>query len=124
MKVFFFIIIHDQQKGEQLVAHRPQLRILTPQGCNEPEELSADALSVRGFEHYRCDDYHLGMTLWLSLLTFSLLLLLLWLLFFLYIKFNPLTATILFVILLTVCHTVLVILVWRIMCWINSSSPN
>ena len=94
MKVFFFIIIHDQQKGEQLVAHRPQLRILTPQGCNEPEELSADALSVRGFEHYRCDDYHLGMTLWLSLLTFSLLLLL-WLLFFLYIKFNPLTATIL-----------------------------
>ncbi|XP_066028938.1 LOW QUALITY PROTEIN: vacuolar protein sorting-associated protein 41 homolog [Pocillopora verrucosa] len=49
-----------QKKGEQLVAHRPQLRILTPQGCNEPEELSADALSVRGFEHNRCDDYHLG----------------------------------------------------------------
>lgn len=91
---FFFIIFHDQQKGEQLVAHRPQLRILTPQGCNEPEELSADALSVRGFEHYRCDDYHLGMTLWLSLLTFSLLLLLFF--FFLYIKFNPLTPTILY----------------------------
>ena len=27
----------------------------------EPEEISADALSVRGFEQYRCDDYHLGM---------------------------------------------------------------
>lgn len=70
-------IIHDQQKGEQLVAHRPQLRILTPHGCNEPEEISADALSVRGFEHYRCDDYHLGTTLCFSLVTFSLLLLLL-----------------------------------------------
>ena len=50
------------QKGEPLVAHRPQLRIVTPRGLNEPEEISADALSVRGFEQYRCDDYHLGRT--------------------------------------------------------------
>ena len=35
---------------------------MTPRGLNEPEELSADALSVRGFEQYRCDDYHLGKT--------------------------------------------------------------
>ena len=33
---------------------------MTPRGLNEPEEISADALSVRGFEQYRCDDYHLG----------------------------------------------------------------
>ena len=49
------------QKGH-VVAHRPQLRIVTPRGLNEPEEISADALSVRGFEQYRCDDYHLGKT--------------------------------------------------------------
>ncbi|XP_078376476.1 vacuolar protein sorting-associated protein 41 homolog isoform X2 [Oculina patagonica] len=48
-----------RKKGEPLVAHRPQLRIVTPRGLNEPEEISADALSVRGFEQYRCDDYHL-----------------------------------------------------------------
>ena len=50
----------NRQKGEPLVAHRPQLRIVTPRGLSEPEEISADALSVRGFEQYRCDDYHLG----------------------------------------------------------------
>ncbi|KAL9968325.1 hypothetical protein ACROYT_G026686 [Oculina patagonica] len=49
-----------RKKGEPLVAHRPQLRIVTPRGLNEPEEISADALSVRGFEQYRCDDYHLA----------------------------------------------------------------
>ena len=52
-----------KQKGGHVVAHRPQLRIVTPRGLNEPEEISADALSVRGFEQYRCDDYHLGMAL-------------------------------------------------------------
>ena len=35
---------------------------MTPRGVSEPEEISADALSVRGFEQYRCDDYHLGKT--------------------------------------------------------------
>ncbi|XP_020616436.1 vacuolar protein sorting-associated protein 41 homolog [Orbicella faveolata] len=49
-----------RKKGEPLVAHRPQLRIVTPRGLSEPEEISADALSVRGFEQYRCDDYHLA----------------------------------------------------------------
>lgn len=57
-----FVSISEQKKGEPLVAHRPQLRIVTPRGLNEPEEISADALSVRGFEQYRCDDYHLGRT--------------------------------------------------------------
>jgi len=38
------------------------LRIVTPRGLSDPEEISADALSVRGFEQYRCDDYHLGRT--------------------------------------------------------------
>ena len=32
---------------------------------------------------------------------------------------NPLTAKISLVILLTLCHIVLVMLVWRIWCWIN-----
>lgn len=47
------------KKGQHVVANRPQLRIVTPRGPNEPEEISLDALSVRGFEQYRCDDYHL-----------------------------------------------------------------
>ena len=37
---------------------------------------------------------------------------------------NPLTPKISLVILLTVCHTVLVMLVWRIWDWINLKSPN
>ena len=37
---------------------------------------------------------------------------------------NPLTPKISLVILLTVCHTVLVMFVWRIWCWINSFSLN
>ena len=39
-------------------------------------------------------------------------------------KFNPLTTMISLVILLTVCHTVLVMLVWRIWYWINLLSLN
>ena len=38
-------------------------------------------------------------------------------------SFNPLTPKISLVILLTVCHTVLVMLVWRIWYWINLQSP-
>ena len=38
--------------------------------------------------------------------------------------FKPLTPKIRLVILLTVCYTVLVMLVWRIWYWINLSSPN
>jgi len=41
------------------------LRIVTPRGLSDPEEISADALSVRGFEQYRCDDYHLGRTVFI-----------------------------------------------------------
>ena len=37
---------------------------------------------------------------------------------------KPLTPKISLVILLTVFHTVLVMLVWRIYCWINLYSPN
>ena len=37
---------------------------------------------------------------------------------------NPLTPKISLVILLTVCYTVLVMLVWRIWYWINLLSPN
>ena len=38
--------------------------------------------------------------------------------------FNSLTPKILIEILLTVCHTILVMLVWRIWYWINLLSPN
>ena len=38
--------------------------------------------------------------------------------------FNPLTPKILLVILLTVCHIVLVTLVWRISYWIHKLSPS
>ena len=33
---------------------------LTGNDLNDNEEMSADALSIRGYSHYRCDDYHLG----------------------------------------------------------------
>ncbi|XP_067021435.1 vacuolar protein sorting-associated protein 41 homolog isoform X2 [Acropora muricata] len=49
----------SSKKTRRVVANRPQLRIVSPRGLSEPEEISADALSVRGFEQYRCDDYHL-----------------------------------------------------------------
>ncbi|KAK2570430.1 Vacuolar protein sorting-associated protein 41-like protein [Acropora cervicornis] len=49
----------SSKKARRVVANRPQLRIVSPRGLMEPEEISADALSVRGFEQYRCDDYHL-----------------------------------------------------------------
>ena len=39
-------------------------------------------------------------------------------------SFNPFTSKISLVILLTVCHTVLVMLVWRIWFWINLYSLN
>ena len=63
LRFLFFV----QQKTRRVVANRPQLRIVSPRGLSEPEEISADALSVRGFEQYRCDDYHLGMAIFFSL---------------------------------------------------------
>ena len=63
LSFLFNILCLIKQKGQQVVANRPQLRIVTPRGLEEPEEISADALSVRGFEQYRCDDYHLGRAL-------------------------------------------------------------
>ena len=39
-------------------------------------------------------------------------------------SFNPFTSKISLIILLTVCHTVLVMLVWRIWFWINLYSLN
>ena len=41
------------------VASRPQLRILHPLD-DDYEDLSCDALSIRGYQNYRCRDYHLG----------------------------------------------------------------
>lgn len=43
----------------QMQSERPQLRIIAPH-MDYYEELSNDALSIRGFTEYRCNDYHLG----------------------------------------------------------------
>ena len=40
------------------VSSRPHIRILEPLMHNY-EEVSNDALSIRGFQEYRCNDYHL-----------------------------------------------------------------
>lgn len=42
-----------------MVCKRPHLRIIEP-GLYTSEELSNDALTMRGFEEYRINDYHLG----------------------------------------------------------------
>ncbi|XP_048576551.1 vacuolar protein sorting-associated protein 41 homolog isoform X2 [Nematostella vectensis] len=49
----------DKRQAGELSAQRPQLRLLQCLSLNESEEMSADALSIRGYQHYRCDDYHL-----------------------------------------------------------------
>ena len=41
------------------MAQRPHLRILEI-GMNYGYEVTNDALSIRGFQEYRCNDYHLG----------------------------------------------------------------
>ena len=46
-------------QGGRTVANRPHLRIIEL-GMNTSKEISNDALSIRGFEEYRCNDYHLG----------------------------------------------------------------
>ena len=40
---------------------RPNLRIIDP-NMDVYDEVSNDALSIRGFQEYRCNDYHLGMS--------------------------------------------------------------
>ncbi|KXJ11617.1 Vacuolar protein sorting-associated protein 41-like [Exaiptasia diaphana] len=47
------------KRAENVAAKRPQLRIVSVTGFHDNEEMSADALSIRGYGHYRCDDYHL-----------------------------------------------------------------
>ena len=47
-----------QHQGGRLVAPRPTLRIIVPHMDYFIEE-SNDALSIRGFPEYRCNDYHL-----------------------------------------------------------------
>ncbi|KAK6166083.1 hypothetical protein SNE40_022857 [Patella caerulea] len=47
-----------QQETGRLVASRPHLQVLEPH-MDYFEEISNDALSIRGFEEYRCNDYHL-----------------------------------------------------------------
>ena len=41
-------------------AARPLLRIISTSTTEKYEEIMADALSVRGFENYECNHYHLG----------------------------------------------------------------
>ena len=42
-----------------MISQRPNLRILEAH-MDYYEELSNDALSIRGYQEYRCNDYHLG----------------------------------------------------------------
>ncbi|KAL3832067.1 hypothetical protein ACJMK2_023745 [Sinanodonta woodiana] len=46
------------EEGEQHLANRPHLRTILPRH-SEYEEISNDALSIRGYQEYRCNDYHL-----------------------------------------------------------------
>jgi len=39
------------------VPNRPHLQLIS---VTDGEEISNDALSIRGFQEYRCNDYHLG----------------------------------------------------------------
>ena len=53
--IYSFIV---NQSGKT-IGPRPNLRILQP-SMDDHEEVSNDALSIRGFQEYRCNDYHLG----------------------------------------------------------------
>uniref|UniRef100_A0A8C4NBS6 Vacuolar protein sorting-associated protein 41 homolog n=1 Tax=Eptatretus burgeri TaxID=7764 RepID=A0A8C4NBS6_EPTBU len=57
--VLSYISETDQKVHGKGVASRPQLRILHPLD-DDYEELSCDALSIRGYQNYRCRDYHLA----------------------------------------------------------------
>ncbi|XP_048239189.1 vacuolar protein sorting-associated protein 41 homolog [Haliotis rufescens] len=46
------------QEGGRMVSNRPHLQVLDA-GMNRFDEISNDALSIRGFQEYRCNDYHL-----------------------------------------------------------------
>ncbi len=46
-------------QGGKLISNRPHLRLLDP-NFDYYDEVSNDALSIRGFQEYRCNDYHLG----------------------------------------------------------------
>ena len=48
-------------KGEERGARRPQLKIIRPQP-DDYQPVTSDALSMRGFDSYRPNDYQLGMT--------------------------------------------------------------
>ncbi|XP_013388215.1 vacuolar protein sorting-associated protein 41 homolog [Lingula anatina] len=45
-------------EGGKVVANRPHLQVIDPK-VDSYEEISDDALSIRGFQEYRCSDYHL-----------------------------------------------------------------
>ena len=49
----------------KLISNRPHLRILEP-NMDYYDEVSNDALSIRGFQEYRCNDYHLGESVFQS----------------------------------------------------------
>ncbi|WAQ93716.1 VPS41-like protein [Mya arenaria] len=47
-----------QPETVQSISSRPNLRIVDPH-LNYYEEVSNDALTIRGYQNYRCNDYHL-----------------------------------------------------------------
>ena len=78
------------------MAQWPHLRILEI-GMNYGYEVTNDALSIRGFQEYRCNDYHLGtMSVFVSSV-FSMLFCLLWEILYwrlnLFLSSNPYNRT-------------------------------
>ncbi|XP_070565310.1 vacuolar protein sorting-associated protein 41 homolog [Ptychodera flava] len=56
--IMSYVTDGPKQEDEKEGARRPQLRIIDPK-MDDFEEISCDALSIRGFHEYRPNDYHL-----------------------------------------------------------------
>ncbi len=59
MTVEYVMISFLILQGGKTTADRPHLRVIEP-SMDYYDEISNDALSIRGFQEYRCNDYHLG----------------------------------------------------------------
>lgn len=52
-------LLSSVSQASKTTAGRPNLRIIEP-NMQYYEEILNDALSIRGFQEYRANDYHLG----------------------------------------------------------------
>ena len=53
----------DELQGK---GQRPQMKLVEPHQ-ESYNEISADVLSIRGFQEYHCSDYHLGICFFLNI---------------------------------------------------------